>query len=182
MSHDSLVADLTQLTERGGVYDTKAIARYQQSEESSFLEYIYKKALVQNSRSSEELYFELLVPDYPTLASVAMEMILLPRIPDVAPKKLEELKVCQSIIVSEKNKFVHFIVCLFARRGVVFVRLWSVWGVMMLLWQYYKSYTGETIGNKKEKEKEVCDRCMYQCVMCDPHFSHTPTQRGLPSH
>lgn len=95
--------DLAQLCERGGVYDTKAIARYGHSEETSFLEYIYKKALVENEHDSEGAELKLIVPYYPTLPRVAVEMIPLPRIPDISPTELEELTMCQNVIVSRKQ-------------------------------------------------------------------------------
>ncbi len=94
LSRDTLVADLAEMFERSGVFDTKAIARYHHSEESSFLEYIFKKTLADNQ------WLELLIPDYPTLPSVAMEMIELPRIPVIPPTELEAILVCQNTAVS----------------------------------------------------------------------------------
>ncbi len=94
MSRDMLVADLAEMFESGGVYDTKAIARYHHSEERSFLEYVFKKALVDNQ------WLELLIPDYPALPSIAMEMIELPRIPVIPPTELEAIQVCKNTAVS----------------------------------------------------------------------------------
>jgi len=39
----SFMADLSEMFQRGGVYDTKAIAEYQVRETASFLEYIFRK-------------------------------------------------------------------------------------------------------------------------------------------
>ena len=98
-TRDSLIADLAEMLERGGVYDTKAIARYHYSEERTFLEYIYKKALVRNQRQ-QWVWLNLVTTSYPTLTSSVTEDVLLPRIPDILISDLMSINVCPNFRVS----------------------------------------------------------------------------------
>lgn len=98
-TRDAFIADLAELLEHGGLYDTKAIARYHFSEESSFLEYVYKKSLVCNQRS-EGVWLQLVGSQYPELPVRAVESVMLPWIPDVSTAELASITVCRNITVS----------------------------------------------------------------------------------
>ena len=81
----------------GGVYDTKAIARYHDNEERSYLEYIYKKALLNNQEYTRLL---LVLPSYSDLTDRAVDLITLPRVPLIPHSELATIRICQHFAVS----------------------------------------------------------------------------------
>lgn len=99
---DSLMADLTQMLGRPGLYDTKAITEYKLSQETSFLEYIYKKALVTNQRDerSARPCLELSFAHYPTLPGSCLDQVVLPCQPSLSALELEEIRMCPNVMVS----------------------------------------------------------------------------------
>ena len=100
---DSFVADLSDMLGPGGLYDTKAISEYKFGEERSFLEYIYRKAVIGNQRREENgvHYLELLFAEYKALPVSGIERVaVLPRQPSIPISELVEIDMCPNFAVS----------------------------------------------------------------------------------
>lgn len=72
------VADLCEMFQ-GGIFDSKYIAEYQMQEESSFLEYLFRKNQRKNAKSCQPIL--TLFQDYTMVASLAIEMVPLKELP-----------------------------------------------------------------------------------------------------
>jgi len=96
-SWNTLIADLAEILDSGGVFDTKAIARYQHNEEHSYLEYIYKKSLLSNQLSGR---ISLELPRYPRISVHAIDPITLPVVPIIPQSDLASVKICPNFAVS----------------------------------------------------------------------------------
>ena len=107
---NSFMADLSEMLGPDGLYDTKAITEYKLGEERSFLEYVYKKALIGNQRREESgvHYLELLFAEYTALPESGFERVaVLSRQPSIPISELVEIDMCPSIAVSHHTHTHH---------------------------------------------------------------------------
>ena len=99
--HYLLKEELAEMFCEGGVYDTKVIARHlDYCGKKTFLEYIYKKAIIRNQQF-QGVWLNLLASDYPNLDGCAVEEMALPEIPTLSELELMSIKICHTFAVSE---------------------------------------------------------------------------------